>query len=117
MELMAEIPKQIKDFFESREIVPMDFVKEGTEAEMKEKKNRREFEISKRRKRAQRKGMDNPMLIEKREKFIMDIALLGFPREDIELILDKKGLYAIDKSLVLELLTAMATIPELMAEK
>lgn len=32
-------------------------------------------------------------------------------------MLEKKGLYALDKSLILELLSAMQTIPELMAEK
>jgi hypothetical protein len=52
-----------------------------------------------------------------REKFIEDVGRLGFPREDVELVLEKKGLYALDKSLILELLSAMQTIPELMAEK
>lgn len=81
------------------------------------KKNRRDFEINKRRKRAQRKQTENPMLMELREKFIEDISKIGFPRDDIELVLDKKGLYALDKALILELLSAMQTIPELMAEK
>jgi hypothetical protein len=52
-----------------------------------------------------------------REKFIEDVGRLGFPREDVELVLEKKGLYALDKSLILELLSAMQTIPELIAEK
>lgn len=55
--------------------------------------------------------------MEMRDRFIEDIEKLGFPREDVELVLEKKGLYALDKSLILELLSAMQTIPELMAEK
>jgi hypothetical protein len=42
---------------------------------------------------------------------------IGFERRDIELILKKKGLYALEKSLIIEQLSAMATIPELQAEK
>jgi hypothetical protein len=57
------------------------------------------------------------MLLELREKFIQDIAKIGFPREDVELVLNTKGLYALDKSLILEMLSAMDTIPELVAEK
>jgi Zinc finger, C3HC4 type (RING finger) len=51
------------------------------------------------------------------KKFIDEISYIGFPKEDVLLVLDKKGLYSFDRSLVLELLSAMATIPELMAEK
>lgn len=42
-----------------------------------------------------------------RAGFIDDIEKLGFPRDDVELVLEKKGLYALDKSLILELLSAM----------
>ena len=42
---------------------------------------------------------------------------IGFPRKDIELVLKKKGLYALEKSLLIEQLSAMATIPELQREK
>jgi hypothetical protein len=51
---MAEIPKQIKEFFESQNIVPMDQVGDMADATVTAaaKKNRRDFEINKRRKRA-----------------------------------------------------------------
>ena len=51
--------------------------------------------------------------MEIRDKFITDIMKIGFSRKDIELILRKKGLYALEKSLLIEQLSAMNTIPEL----
>ena len=42
---------------------------------------------------------------------------LGFTREDIELILKVKGCYANDKSLIIDQLSAMEFMPELIAEK
>jgi hypothetical protein len=40
--------------------------------------------------------------MERREKFIQDIVKIGFLRKDIELVLKKKGLYAMEKSLLIE---------------
>ncbi len=60
---------------------------------------------------------ENPKLMELKKKFIDDIAKIGFGKKDIELILRKKGLYALEKSLIVEQLSAMATIPELVEEK
>lgn len=40
--------------------------------------------------------------MESREKFIQDIMKIGFKRKDIELVLRKKGLYAMEKSLLIE---------------
>lgn len=60
---------------------------------------------------------ENPKLMELKKKFIEDVAKLGFEKKDIELILKKKGLYALEKSLIVEQLSAMATIPELVEEK
>jgi hypothetical protein len=57
------------------------------------------------------------LLVELRERFIVDVTKLGFLREDVELVLNTKGLYALDKTLILEMLSAMDTIPELVAEK
>lgn len=53
LQLMAEIPKQIKEFFESKNIVPMDQVGDLADAAQAAaaKKNRRDFEINKRKKR------------------------------------------------------------------
>lgn len=55
--------------------------------------------------------------MELKKKFIEDIAKIGFEKKDIELILKKKGLYALEKALIVEQLSAMATIPELVEEK
>ena len=55
--------------------------------------------------------------MELKRKFIEDVAMIGFDKKDIELILRKKGLYALEKSLIVEQLSAMATIPELVDEK
>jgi hypothetical protein len=55
--------------------------------------------------------------MELKKKFIEDVAKIGFDKKDIELILRKKGLYALEKSLIVEQLSAMATIPELLEEK
>ena len=55
--------------------------------------------------------------MELKKKFIEDIAKIGFEKKDIELILRKKGLYALEKALIVEQLSAMATIPELVEEK
>ena len=60
---------------------------------------------------------ENPKLMELKKKFIEDIAKIGFEKKDIELILKKKGLYALEKALIVEQLSAMATIPELVEEK
>lgn len=38
---------------------------------------------------------ENPKLMELKKKFIDDIAKIGFEKKDIELILRKKGLYAL----------------------
>jgi hypothetical protein len=40
--------------------------------------------------------------MERREKFINDVVKIGFLRKDIELVLKKKGLYAMEKSLLIE---------------
>jgi len=40
--------------------------------------------------------------MERKEKFIQDIVKIGFLRKDIELVLKKKGLYAMEKSLLIE---------------
>jgi hypothetical protein len=40
--------------------------------------------------------------MENREKFIKDVVKIGFLRKDIELVLKKKGLYALEKSLLIE---------------
>ena len=55
--------------------------------------------------------------MELKKKFIEDVAMIGFEKKDIELILRKKGLYALEKALIVEQLSAMATIPELVEEK
>ena len=81
------------------------------------KTNRRDFEINKRKRRAAKTAQPNPVLLERREKFIQDVVKIGFLRKDIELVLKKKGLYALEKSLLIEQLSAMATIPELAKEK
>ena len=57
MQLMAEIPKQIKEFFEEKGIIPRDMEEEllGKKVEgVAGKVNRRDFEINKRKKRAMR---------------------------------------------------------------
>ena len=65
-------------------------------------KNLRDFEINKRKRRMQKREMDNPLLLELREQFINEIVEIGFDREDVEIVLNVKGLYALDKSLVIE---------------
>ena len=40
--------------------------------------------------------------MELKKKFIDDISKIGFEKKDIELILRKKGLYALEKSLIVE---------------
>ncbi len=40
--------------------------------------------------------------MELRKKFVSDIMNLGFDEKDIELILKKKGIYALEKSLIIE---------------
>jgi hypothetical protein len=78
---MQEIPKQIKEFFEEKAIIPKDM-----EAEILGKKgaatktNRRDFEINKRKRRAAKTAQPNPVLMQNREKFITDIMKIGFPR-------------------------------------
>jgi hypothetical protein len=60
MQLMAEIPKQIKEFFEEKTIIPRDMEEEllGKKAEDAPsgkgggRVNRRDFEVNKRKKRA-----------------------------------------------------------------
>jgi hypothetical protein len=60
---MAEIPKQIKEFFEGKGLIPKDM-----EAEILGKKgagsknNRRDFEINKRKRRAAKTIQMNPVL-------------------------------------------------------
>ena len=66
------------------------------------KTNRRDFEINKRKRRAAKTAQVNPILMERREKFINDVVKIGFLRKDIELVLKKKGLYAMEKSLLIE---------------
>ena len=120
---MAEIPKQIKEFFEEKGIIPRDMEEEllgiKTEGTVGNggRVNRRDFEINKRKKRAMRVQTENPVLMELKRKFVQDVAKIGFEKKDIELILRKKGLYALEKSLIVEQLSAMATIPELLDEK
>ena len=121
---MAEIPKQIKEFFEEKGIIPRDMEEEllgkkseGNNIDGGGRVNRRDFEINKRKKRAMRVQQENPVLMELKRKFIEDVAKIGFDKKDIELILRKKGLYALEKSLIIEQLSAMATIPELVEEK
>ena len=120
---MAEIPKQIKEFFEEKGIIPRDMEEEllGKKVEGTVgnggRVNRRDFEINKRKKRAMRVQSENPVLMELKRIFVDDVAKIGFDKKDIELILRKKGLYALEKSLIVEQLSAMATIPELVDEK
>lgn len=66
------------------------------------KVNRRDFEIKKKKKRSEKHQAVNPALFEQRERLITDIAKLGFLREDVELILRIKGLYANDKRLIID---------------
>lgn len=66
------------------------------------KTNRRDFEINKRKRRAAKTAQVNPVLMERKEKFINDVVKIGFLRKDIELVLKKKGLYAMEKSLLIE---------------
>ncbi len=118
MELMAEIPKQVKQYFEEMNIVPINQTGDGQEvSKANANKNRKEYDIRKKKRRLQRVQTDNPLLVELRERFIVDVTKLGFLREDVELVLNTKGLYALDKTLILEMLSAMDTIPELVAEK
>lgn len=102
-QLMAEIPKQIKEFFEGKGLIPKDMEDEllGKKGGAS-KNNRRDFEINKRKRRAAKQAQENPVLMEIREKFINDVMKIGFSRKDIELILRKKGLYALEKSLLIE---------------
>ncbi len=64
LQLMQEIPKQIKEFFEEKAIIPKDM-----EAEILGKKgaasktNRRDFEINKRKRRAAKTAQPNPVLM------------------------------------------------------
>lgn len=79
-------------------IVPKDQMGEGQEVtQSNANKNRKDYEITKKKRRQQKQQTENPMLLDMRDQFIEDITKLGFPKEDIELVLDKKGLYALDK--------------------
>jgi hypothetical protein len=65
LQLMAEIPKQIKEFFEEKGIIPRDMEEEllGKKEEgFGGRVNRRDFEINKRKKRAMRTQVENPVL-------------------------------------------------------
>jgi len=73
---MAEIPKQIKEFFEEKGIIPRDMEEEllgiKTEGTVGNggRVNRRDFEINKRKKRAMRVQTENPVLMELKRKFV-----------------------------------------------
>ena len=81
MQLMAEIPKQIKEFFEEKGIIPRDMEEEllgkkseGNNIDGGGRVNRRDFEINKRKKRAMMTQSENPALTEKKIKFIEEVA-------------------------------------------
>lgn len=65
---MAEIPKQIKDFFERKGIIPKDFKSAANNKHMT-----RDFELLKRKKRMERIRTECPYLTEMRLTFISDI--------------------------------------------
>ena len=98
-EVLAEIPKQIKDFFEKKGIIPMDFKQAGNNKALN-----RDFELLKRKKRFEKIKSECEYLRSLRLKFLSDIHQLGFDRDDVEMIVNK-GLYSLDRNIAVDLLS------------
>ena len=94
--MLAEIPKQIKDFFEKRGIIPRDFKSAGNNKFMT-----RDFELLKRKKRFEKLRSECPYLTELRSKFLADLAHLGFAQDDVDMLV-AKGLHSLDRNIAVD---------------
>eukprot|EP00347_Sterkiella_histriomuscorum_P019986 403339535 len=110
-EVLAEIPKQIKDFFEKKGIIPRDHKSAANNRQMN-----RDFELLKRKKRFERVRTECPYLTEMRLKFTSEINQLGFPKDEIEMIIGK-GLYSLDRNIAVDQLSWLKTNPEILADE
>lgn len=94
-EVLAEIPKQIKDFFEKKGITPKDFKFQNN------KNMHRDLELLKRNRLMHKNKDETPYLTEMRKKFTEEILHLGFVRDDVEMII-KKGLHSMDRNIAVD---------------
>ena len=107
-QVLAEMPRQIKDFFEKRNIIPNNF-KSATS-------NKREYELLRRRKRFEKIRIENPYLKDMRTNFLNEIVQLGFSQEDVEMIINK-GLHSFDRNLAVDQLSQLKTNPDILFEE
>ncbi|CDW86667.1 copine-4 [Stylonychia lemnae] len=109
-QILAEVPRQIKDFFEKKGIVPRDHKSANN------KQLNRDFELLKRKRRFEKVRIECPYLTEMRLKFIQEINDLGFPKDEIEMIIGK-GLHSLDRNIAVDQLSWLKTNPDILKDE
>lgn len=110
LQVLAEIPKQIKDFFELKGITPKNYKSQQL------RNIQREQQLLKKNLKRNSKKADAPYLIDIKKKFIDELTALGFNKEDTQLVVNK-GLYSLDRNIATDQLSQLKTNPDILAEQ
>jgi len=111
-EVLAEIPKQVKDFFEQRGIVPKDYKTRQSKGSI----INRDMELLKKKKRVEKQRIVAPFFVKIRGEFERDIEKLGFKRDDIQMVINA-GLHSLDRNIAVDQLSLLQANPHMFEER